>query len=632
MQLPDTVAASQIGVRFTPTYKNDINGDVTAVSMKNAFDTQVRMPFGSLFSFLLSAEEKHYRTQNKFDQNKIMNATVAHTFNVFSTGSLGFIDSRVFNRSILQGGRTETYIFNDQSVNLGGTYDRTYRPHGGVFKTLRVGASGTGAAVLSERAYKNDQTLAASGFGRVGGALRALRVSMDASGGRRSTRDRSETIYTEFDNLGSEEDSLSTGFSAEIADSVLFDADYVYYNATRVWADQFTNSSGDQQQGARNVFQEAERRNSESVVLALRAKIFNRFRLTLTGNHDEQLYDYAVQTSRYSNTITNGLAGTIDYVAPWKTTALVTLENIEADRDLGPLSIASSNDTRRKASLALAHKFRPSFSLYLLATSQLARTEYDDPVANPRDRDQLDTSVNFRIQSTPYDKFVSSISVAYAGSDVINIDASQSKNNRTRTLYELKPAFTYYVSDRFSIGQSYSVSIEYTDFTFQAEDNFVDRNLIFTNRFDFKPTTRIGFLFDYAYNFHDNGSYLPDETGHEELYVQSEDRRDRFNLRLDYLIMTRTKRSNIAGEADMKQSFGIFAEQRFNRFEDRSLESNSKAVTTDGQITLGSRGDYDFGTGKFLRFSIARVKKFSKFSNDINNNYWDMRSEFNYAF
>ncbi len=630
--LPDTVMESQIGIRFTPVYLNQINGDVSSVAMKNSFQTNTTTPWGSTFNFLVSAQEKHYRLQDKRDDNKQLSASVLHVFNVFSNGTISFLDSRVFNRSIIPGGGFQDYIFNDQSVNAGASYKRNFMLTSNLLKSFRLDGLANGAAVKGERTYKNDQTLAAGGFGGVSTDLRKRHVRVDARAGRRETWDRSETALTEFNDLGSWEDSLSTGMMAELGDSIFVDARYVYYESERTWADQLQGSTGGQQGGAQNVFQETESRSSRGVLFAMRAKVWDRFRVTVTGNHDSQLNDYLVQETRFSNTVADGLNGNLTYVAPWKTAAIITLENVETLRDLGPLSVSSYVDTRKRASIALSHRFSKTIKSDVLASTLLTRAEYLDPDENPRDRDQVDNSVTLRIASTPYTDLDVNITLGYTGTEIINIDASQSENNRTRELYELRPAFIYFVNPHLSISQSYGVSIEYTDFVYTQASNFLDRNLIFTNKFDVRPTSRVSFLFDYSYNFHDNGSYLPDEvTGNEVLTVQGEDRRDRVNLRLEYRIMQRSFKEQPSG-SEFKQSLTFFAEQLYSRFEDRDLVSETKRVTTDGQIKVGARGDYEFGTGRFLTFSLARVKRFARFGSDAEKDYWDMRSEFNYSF
>lgn len=623
--------STSIGIRFTPVYNNQMSGDVSYVAMKNSFQTSMHTPIGSIFSFLISGEEKHYRLQDKQDESKQLNASVLHVFNMFSTASIGFVDSRIFNRSIIPGGGFQDYILNDTSINGNSSYKRHYGTTSGVLSGLSFDANLAGSAVQSERTYKDDETLAAGAFAGVAANVFSRDVRVSARIGHRETWDKSQTSLAEFDSLGSGEDSLSTGIRAVLGDSIFLDARYVYYNGDRTWADQAQGSLGGQQSGVQNVFQETEMRNNEGLVLALSAKVWNRFHIDLTANHDDQLYDYVIQTTRYSNTVANGLKGGIEYIAPFKTKARVLLEDGKTLRDFGAQSVSSYNDIRKRASLAVAHQFRSGFSVDLAASSQLTSTEYLDPDANPRDRDQIDSSVNLKLNSRPHKKLAANVNLSYFYSEFINIDASQSENNRTRELYELRPGFTYSFSDRFIITQTYGVSIEYTDYIYKPTSNFLDRNLIFSNRFDFKPAQKIGFVFDYAYNFHDNGSYLPDEeTGEEVLTVDGEDRRDRISLRLDYRVMTRVKQ--VSPTETLTRALSIFAEQRYSRFEDRSLVDGIETVTEDGQIMIGTRGDYDFGTGRKLRFTLARVERFSKFGSEAEKNYWDMRSEFNYPF
>lgn len=635
-QMPDSVVEEPIGIRFKPVYINLVNGDVSSVGMKNSLTSTMQTPFGSLFNFRMSVDEKHYRLQDKFDENKFLSASVVQTFNIFTAGSIGFLDSRVFNRSFIPGGAVQDYIFNDKSVNAGVGYDRTHTPHSRIVKSLQVKASATGSAVQGERTYKDDQTLAAGGSGALYGKFHGRLLSLNAKAGHRETWDRSETALTTFDALGSGEDSLSTGMRVEFLDSIYVDASYFYYDGQRTWADQAQGSLGGQQGGVENVFQETERRNSRALLFSLNAKVWDNLNITASGGHESQLFDYVIQKIRYSNTVTDALRGSLTYTAPWRTTAMVTLENIESLRDFGPLSVSSYNDTRMRASMALKHQFTKTFSADLSGTTQLTRSEYLDTTANPRDRDQIDTSVNLRINSTPYTNLVTNISLAYSASEVVNIDASQSANNRTRDLYELRPSFTYYMSDKFAITQSYGVAIEYTDFIYVSANNFVDRNLIFTNKFDFKPmgaSGRVAFVFDYAYNFHDNGSYLPDPiTGEEVLSVQGEDRRDRVNLRMDYRMMLREIPAKFEGDTSRRQTLTIFAEQRYSRFEDISVLTGSSFVTTDGQIMVGTRGDYDFGAGRKLTFSLARVKRDTPFGSEAEKDYWDIRSDLNFPF
>jgi hypothetical protein len=163
------------------------------------------------------------------------------------------------------------------------------------------------------------------------------------------------------------------------------------------------------------------------------------------------------------------------------------------------------------------------------------------------------------------------------------------------------------------------MSFEYTDYHFDADQNFLDRNVTFSNDFQFHPFDGIDVSFVYELHLHDSGSYLPDPvTGERLLDVQSEDRRDRTRIRVDY---------------NMTPHIGFFAENQYSRREEWTPgQFENRDTTTDGQILVGTRGDYDWGAGKKLRFIVSRVKRFSPFGSEGEKDYWDARSEIAYPF
>src|SRR5512135_1268104 len=73
--------------RFSPVFTNKINGDVSSVGMSNDFHTGFMTPWGSIFDFAISNDEKNYRLQNKVERNKVMRLSDLHTFNLFWNGT-----------------------------------------------------------------------------------------------------------------------------------------------------------------------------------------------------------------------------------------------------------------------------------------------------------------------------------------------------------------------------------------------------------------------------------------------------------------------------------------------------------------------------------------------------------------
>ena len=596
---------------FSPTYMNRITGDVSSVGMANELRTSLRLPWRSTFNFQLSGEKRNYRLQNRLEDNKRMMASMTQVFRRDMSGSVTYADNRVFNRSIAVGGGVQDFVVNDLSLSSNVGYLQR-------FGDVRMDANVKGSVVNGQRTFKTDQTLAGGVFGGI--AFEALdhRLWLEGRTGTGASEQRSTTADSTFHGLGASEDSLMASARVEFSDSIRFSADYVNYHADRVFTDQARGSLGGQLGGAENVFEETEFHDVRSTTLTMTSRLPLDFGLNLSASHDEDVFDYAIQQERFSNTTSDGFRGAVDYRMPWKSTATVSFEGSSTLRDLGPQSVSSLTDKRKLVRLGISHRFTPTLTVDLNGSTQLLQSFYLDYEANPRDRDQVDTSVNLRLSSKPFAPIMASINVAYSGSEFINIDSSQSGNNRTRSLYEFRPGFTYTMNQWLTIIQSYGLAIEFTDYTYKSTDNYLDRSITFTNTFLFKPMKDVDFKFEYALYLHDTGSYLPDPvTGQDLLDVQSEDRRDRTNIRVDYRLNRRIR---------------VFGENLYSRFENRFLSTDATTVTIDGQIRVGTMGDYDWGHGRTLAFTVARVKRFSPFGAEAEKNYWDARSEFSYPF
>jgi hypothetical protein len=601
--------------RVSPQYTNKIGASVSSVDMLNEFQAALSTPWGSSFNVTLSGGEKNYRLQNRLEETKLMQLTDLHMFNIFWQGSLTASDSRVFNRSIAVGGGVQDFIINDQMVNVNTTYRRHINQS--LLGRLRYDAAGTGGVINSERTFKND-----SGFqaGANGGASYYIgrRISVQGRGAVRRTWDKSTFSDSTITGLGSDEDSLATAVGFEVADSIRFDIGYQRYSGDRDFTDQRRGALGSQQGGAENVFKETEMRDTRNTTLRMKSLIFNRLHLGMVVSHDEQVFDYAVDSTRYSRTVGDNVSGDVSYRLPWGTTSSLQFENGETLRDLGPTSISSLTDKRRRVQLMMTQQFSRSFSMSFSGSSTITQSFYLDYEANPRDRDQVDSNLNLRITSLPFTKVSASVALQYSVSEVVNIDETQSRDNRTRELWDLRPQFSFFVTPVFTIMQSYGLSFEYTDYVYQADQNYLDRNITFTNTFLYRPTKKIDTVFEYALTLHDKGSYLPDPvTGERLLEVSSEDRRDRTRIRVDYRPIGRIT---------------FFGENLYSNFQDEVVGSGEVDTTVEGQITVGTSADYIWGPGKKLRFLVARVKRFSPLGSEEEKNYWDARSEFAYTF
>ena len=237
---------------------------------------------------------------------------------------------------------------------------------------------------------------------------------------------------------------------------------------------------------------------------------------------------------------------------------------------------------------------------------------------HPRDQDQVEYSGNIQIRSKPFKKIGASIGSSFIRTDFINIHKSLSSNNRTKTRYDLRPTITYTMTDRITITQTYGLSIEFTDHTFVPEDNFLDRNVTFSNNVSAQLTGKLRSKFFYSYHFHDRGSYLAEEEGGERfLNREREDRRDQVRLEFDYRVT---------------KHFIILGKQEYSRREDRTIGSSNVRVSEDGGIEGGIRANYSWPNNRSLRFTVLKANRFGSFTAEAQKDYWVVDAEFKYAF
>ena len=605
---------------FSPVFTNKVNADVSSVSMYNGFNTNFKTPWGSTFAFAVSNEEKNLRLSPQFEQKKVMTLSDLHMFNLFWFGTASYSDSRVLNRSKAVGGGFTDFLINDKMATLGSTYSRR-------LENMRTDWQGSAGLIQSERTFKNDQGIQSGINGGVAYSL-GDRIVVQGRGALRGTWDESSTVDSLFTGLGSNEDSLSTAFNFQVADSIRFDATHKRYEGDRTFADQGRGSLGNQQGGAENIFEETERRDTRNTTLTLTSRVAGRFGLTLSAMHDEQVLDYQEADTRDSQTIGDLVTGNVNYKMPWKTSASLQFETSETLRDYGTQSNSSLTDKRKRVSLFLSHALTKTMYATFNGSSQIAQSFYLNYKESPLDQDQVDTNMGLRITSSYFQKLSMAIGINYTNSEYVKIDSLQSSDNRTRELWELRPSFTYFVRPNFTISQTYGLSFDYTDYFFNDDKNFLDRNVNFTNEFRYRPVRGIELLFEYGLYLHDNGSYLPEEeTGDRVYQIASEDRRDRTRIRVDYRVKEVVKGNRIAA------AVAFFAENLYSRREEWSPNNyDARETTTDGQIQVGSTVNYDWGGGRILKFFVSKVKRFSPFGVEEAKDYWDARSEIVYAF
>ena len=186
------------------------------------------------------------------------------------------------------------------------------------------------------------------------------------------------------------------------------------------------------------------------------------------------------------------------------------------------------------------------------------------------------------------------------------------------TSYDFRPEFTYTVNPRIEIRQTYGLNIEFTEFDFNPNDNFLDRNFTFTNNFKTHLTPRLTTDVYYQLRLHDRGSYLAPEPGQERLLdIEQEDRRDQMTISFRY---------------DVTPSLAMLGKTDYSQRREEQPAFGTSTTFTDGGLELGVEGNYQWGNDRRLTLRLIKANRFGQFSSPEQENYWIMDTTLNYAF
>jgi hypothetical protein len=611
----DSVAVESGWIKtVSPVYSGSIRGNANRVSMANSFVNDLTFSSGLIMKTSVKINETVYRDpdRDRKDQTKDLSHNVIMLWGngLAVTGLLS--ENRLSNRIVAFGGDLQNFIVNTKQASANATYGKTLNDE------LKMSAySDVRIFNKKQEGFKTDKSLE----GDVAGGFiyrKGDRIEANTRGFYKRSDDRAEAGVLTFQGLGLSQDSLSSVVSVQLVDSASVGFEYVRYNSTREYIDlprgTFLEPDFASEQKIR------ERQLTSARVYEVRSDLrpLGGLKVEMSARHSDQANEYTVERRKSSRTVGDYLTGKITYAIAKKTNATFSLERREVLHDLGPQSLSSYNEEGQNISATLRHSFTPTLNFNLVASTGLIQSYYIDYDVNPRDRDQLNEKLSLSINSRPYSKLSATISMSASSIEFVNIDASLSGQNRKETTYDFRPSITFQLNDRIQIKQDYGLNIEFTEYAFDENENDLDRNVRFSNTVRAKLTNALNVEFFYDLHFHDAGSYLRESPdGDRFLSVDTEDRKDRITLGFRYKI-----NSHLTAVGDYD----------YSRRVDKAVGSDRETEFADGGIAAGLEGDYKWGTGQSLSFTLVKVKRYGRFNTDLQNDFWEMNSQLRYAF
>jgi hypothetical protein len=241
--------------------------------------------------------------------------------------------------------------------------------------------------------------------------------------------------------------------------------------------------------------------------------------------------------------------------------------------------------------------------------------------ANPRDADYIYYSFHADMDAGLPHNIDAGVKFTYKQYETINIDATLSGDNRTDFTYWVVPRFTLHPALWFEIGQEYEIKMEFTDFSFYEDENYLDRTTIMNTRAKFKfLRSHLGIT--HRYQFIDTGSYLVPPEGGERLYGRtSESFEHRFDFRYEYMPVT-----------DFKiYTYSNYRFQESNRL--GAVNGGTGVVSTryydSGEMTLGFNRLTRITENGKIDLNVGWVRRFGPNLTEERKEFWeiDMNAE-----
>ncbi|MDD4858470.1 MAG: hypothetical protein PHD74_10275 [Candidatus Krumholzibacteria bacterium] len=472
----------------------------------------------------------------------------------------------------------EDIVYDTQEANL--AFELTKPIFGASRSVLAI--TGNGNKGLND--FKYDHTLSGGASGMLNYVFGDI-LAVGGGAGMNLTRETSDIGALRFGPLRSHGDTLRANMSYGAGQEKTLSVAYSRYNGIMR---KVTPPRGNTYEVLNDPSKaKQERITSDGEQLGVQSQIapFPFLDLSFTFDHSISDQKYAIDTLLSNKTESNSISGstTYQYAANGRVKFNVSTSDNTSDWSG---SLSSYRERKHTVTMGLGQTLGDSISISANGTGSLRQRFYLKQTANPRDADYLSYSGNCSF-SAPFRRFTASATASAERYETINIDGTYSGDNRVDYKYQVGPTIMVRPAKWVYLTQDYIVRIEFTDFLYKENENYLNRATTLNTLASFSLFPSLAFSLRHSYLMKDTGSYLtraegrrysPTNNGHENT-------------------LTVTTAYTVVPDFTLK------AEGNFR------IQRNDIFGAQDGRRIVTSSVTYDSGT---LRLGFVRKKNFGK--------------------
>ncbi len=440
-----------------------------------------------------------------------------------------------------------------------------------------------GGANKGTHDFKYDRTLVGSASGTLQYVLGGL-MTVTGGGGLSQKRERSYIGPVRFGPMASSADSLRAGVSYGRRSTKTVDVSYSWLKGVDREVMPPLGNAYEILDKPWLAKQEEARNRQEQLLVRSTISPFSFLNVGLNFKHGKTMQNYKVDSRLSMESEVNSIKADAAYSYSKRGSMRFGVSASKNLWDYGPVSLSSYRERERVLSAGISQKVGDSISIDLSGSGSLKQRYYLKQDVNPRDADYLFYRGDFSLKA-PYRKFGIGIDCLVDRYETINIDNTYSGDNRVDYKYQLGPTLRLNPANWLSLSQDYIVKIEFTDFVFKEDENYLNRTTTANTRASFSPSRVLGISLFYSFLRKDTGSYLMRDGG--EKYSPTN---ETLNHSLD-----------MAVQYELVKDFTVKASNDF------SFQTSNVFKSVNGVKVIASTTQYESGG---MKVGFARTMSF----------------------
>lgn len=612
-QNADTVSID----RIKPTWKSFMTAGVTMMSLGSGMEAVVAPGGGWRLSSGIRIERTSYRGRDiKEIRESFLNNASKGAPGIYLLGlSVGETYTRKKTLGLARFGKE--IVYDDENAAFSFQYLKPFMRA----TSSQIAVSGNANRGLKD--FKYVKNLRGEASGSVTYRIRDV-LKLRGGIGAASKRDESRVGTIEFKGLPSNTDTLLVSVDFGGARDKLIEMEYKRMSGIERRIDPPRGNSREILDDPGKAQREEIRRKTELVEWRSYLKPLDFFSMKFAFDHSRRSQKYKADPRLSKLTESSRLSASSSYSYSDRGEMTVDVTNSSEDNDFGPLSTASYEEKTRKVVLNISHEVNDSLSIRMSGTASLKQRLYKKRDANPQDSDILFYKGNLNLRASPFPRIMANVVITVDRFERINIDRTLSADNRVDYLYRVAPQITVKPARWLKISQDYNVKIEFNDFIYTEEKNFLNRTTSLNTNADFIIFRPLKFSFRHRYLMKDSGSYLM--RGGERLYSRSSENLEQ-SLFLD--VYYEPKRDL---KFEVETEFRNHTVNRIGIKNDGRRGVVGSTLYESGGLKLGFVRRQNIGSTGKIDLDIAYVKRFGPNVSPEKKEYWKINSGLTFNF